>query len=101
MTEVAIPILKKAVESECGGSATYRQPVPIMEVHGGETVWDGVVHVFDLNGSPTNATRAYAWPHKLDNNEPICVVLHSAPLVESPRDAVRATILRRAIAIKG
>jgi hypothetical protein len=57
MTEVAISTLKKAVETECGGTATYKQPVPIKEVSGTETVWDGVVYVFDLIGSSTDVTR--------------------------------------------
>jgi hypothetical protein len=38
--------------------ATLAQSVPVMEFYGDATVWEGVVHVFDLTGHP-KATRAY------------------------------------------
>jgi hypothetical protein len=34
--------------------------LPVKEVHAGQTVWEGFVHVFDLDDHPS-ATRAYAW----------------------------------------
>jgi hypothetical protein len=52
--------LKHAVERTHGGSAEFVQSVPVRETFEGETVREGVVHVFDLTGHPT-ATRAYAW----------------------------------------
>jgi hypothetical protein len=52
--------LGQAVERMHGGSATLTQSVPVREIFEGETVWEGVVHVFDLAGHPT-ATSAYAW----------------------------------------
>ena len=59
MSEVVASELKKAVESQHGGTAILVQLVPVHEEHNGQTVWDGTVHVFDLVGHPT-ATRAYA-----------------------------------------
>jgi hypothetical protein len=50
--------LRKTVELMHGGKATFVQFVPVRETFGGSTVWEGVVHVFDLDGHPT-ATRAY------------------------------------------
>jgi predicted HicB family RNase H-like nuclease len=41
--------------------------VPVKEVFQGETVWEGIVEVFDLHGHP-KANRAYAWAH--DTDEP-------------------------------
>ena len=35
------------------------QSVPVRETFDGKTVWEGVVHIFDLIGHPT-ATHAYA-----------------------------------------
>lgn len=61
MSEVSPDQLKQAVESQHGGTATFVQAVPVHEVHEGQTVWDGVVHVFDLKGSDSGAFRAYAW----------------------------------------
>jgi hypothetical protein len=49
--------LRKTVELMHGGKATFVQFVPVRETFGGDTVWEGAVHVFDLVGHPT-ATRA-------------------------------------------
>jgi hypothetical protein len=51
--------LKRAVETQHGGTATLAQSVPVRETFKGEAVWEGVIHVFDLQGHP-KATRAYA-----------------------------------------
>jgi len=62
---------------------------------GGQTVWDGTVHVFDLAGHP-KATRAYAWSYELpDGKRRFFAVLHADP-IKSPRDAVRAAIVAEA-----
>jgi hypothetical protein len=87
--------LKKAVESQHGGTATFAQAVPVQETHEGKTVWDGVVHVFDLAGHPT-AKRAYAWSYaREDGRRRFFAVLHTGPIA-SPRDAVRAAIVAEA-----
>ena len=65
MAEVEADHLKRAVESQHGGSATLAQSVPVRETHDGQTVWEGVVHVFDLAGQP-KATRAYAWSSPIE-----------------------------------
>ena len=49
MTEVEIQ-LKLAVERMHTCKATLAQSVPVRERHGDMTVWEGVVHVFDLKG---------------------------------------------------
>jgi len=89
--------LQSAVESNHGGKATFIQFVPVREMSGGETLWDGVVHVFDLKGSDSGAFRAYAWPCGQcggpgDGKPEIFTILHS-PLVFSPALAVRAAII--------
>jgi hypothetical protein len=48
--------LRASVESQHGGSARLAQSVPVKETHNGQTVWEGVVHVFDLADHP-KATR--------------------------------------------
>ena len=40
--------LKAAIENMHGGTATLAQSVPVTETFEGKTVWEGVVHVFDL-----------------------------------------------------
>ncbi|MBS0469634.1 MAG: hypothetical protein JSR60_01090 [Proteobacteria bacterium] len=96
MHEVSPSELKKAVESQHGGTATFVQAVPVHEVHEGETVWDGVVHVFDLKDAPSGAMRAYAWSYELgDWRRRFFAVLHTGPIA-SPRDAVKAAIVAEA-----
>ena len=51
--------LVAAIESQHGGSATHVESVPVKETFQGQTVWEGVVEVFDLEGN-AKATRAYA-----------------------------------------
>lgn len=44
------------------------QSVPVRETFQGDTVWDGVVHVFKLEGRP-KATRAYAWSYEREDGK--------------------------------
>lgn len=93
MIEVDSDQLRAAVEGMHGGVATLAQTVPVHETFDGDTVWEGLVHVFDLTGHP-KATRAYAWSHAVEGSERrrFYAVLHVAPVV-SPVDAVRASIV--------
>jgi hypothetical protein len=86
--------LREAVESQHGGRATLVQAVPVRDEFQGQTAWEGVVHVFDLEGVPL-ATRAYAWSTVIDvatQRRRFYAVLHAGP-VRSPVDAVRAAVL--------
>lgn len=87
------PALIRAIESEHGGTATFVQSVPVKEMHNGHTVWEGVVHVFDLAGNP-KATRAYAWSSPIEGSTKrrFFAVLHMGA-IKSPQDAVRAAIV--------
>ncbi len=96
MTEVSTDQLKQAVESQHGGTATHVQSVPVNETHKGQEVWNGAVQVYDLAGSPSGATRAYAWSHGLaDGKRRFFAVLHGGPIT-GPREAVRAAIVAEA-----
>ena len=88
--------LKAAVEAQHGGIATLTQIVPVHETFNGQVVWDGTVHVFDLDGHPT-ATRAYAWSSPIEGSDRrrFYAVLHLGG-IRSPLDAVRAAILAEA-----
>jgi hypothetical protein len=65
----------------------------VKEVFQGQTVWEGVVHVFDLEGHP-RATRAYAWSNSIEGTERrrFFAVLHLGR-IRSPLDALRAAIV--------
>src|SRR2546423_15586484 len=93
MHDVSIDDLKSAVERQHHCRARLAQSVPVKEEHNGATVWQGVVHVFDLEGHPT-ATRAYAWSSPIEGSDKrrFFAVLHQGP-VKSPVDAVRAAIV--------
>ena len=92
MSEVAVSELKKAVESQHGGKATFVQSVPVDEKFQGMPVWRGTVHVFELKGNE-KAKRAYAWSYELENgNRRFFAVLHIPP-IKGPADAVRAAIV--------
>jgi hypothetical protein len=87
--------LRDAIHELHGGKATHIVSVPVKDVFKGETVWDGIVEVFDLEGHP-KANRAYAWIHDTgDPDKPFkhVAVLHVPPVV-SPLTAVRAFIVR-------
>jgi len=76
-----------------GATATHRESVPVKEVWQGQTIWDGVVEVFDLHGHP-KTHRAYAWSHDTDdpkNPRRHVTVLHIPPAI-TPLMAVRTAI---------
>jgi hypothetical protein len=85
--------LQRAVERMHTCKATLVQSVPVTETFEGKTVWEGVVHVFDLQGHLT-ATRAYAWSSSIEGSDKrrFFAVLHQEP-VTSPVEAVRAAIV--------
>jgi hypothetical protein len=92
--EVDAATLKQAIEAQHGGKATFVQAVPVREEFQSEIAWEGVVHVFHLEGHPA-ADRAYAWSTVLDEEtgrRRFYAVLHTGP-IKSPVDAVRAAIV--------
>jgi hypothetical protein len=91
--EVSADQLKQAVEAQHGGKAELIHVAPVKEEFEGKTVWEGVVHVFNLYGN-AKATRAYAWssPVEGSNRRRFYAVLHLGG-IRSPLDAVRAAIV--------
>jgi hypothetical protein len=93
MIEVATDLLKEAVQQQHNCTARLVQSVPVKESFGDETVWEGVVHVFDIVGHP-KAKQAYAWSSPIEGSEKrrFFAVLHLPPIT-SPVEAVRAAIV--------
>ena len=93
MPESDIGQLKQAVESQHGGTATPTGSVPVKETYEGQTVWEGIVHTFNLDDHPSS-TIAYAWssPIQGSNRRRFFAVLHLGG-IRSPQDAVRAAIV--------
>lgn len=96
MIEVDPSQLRQAVEGQHGGKAVLVDAMPVKEFYECKTVWEGVVHVFDLEGHP-KATRAYAWSSPIDGSgrRRFYAVLHLGG-IRSPLDAVRAAIVAEA-----
>lgn len=89
--------LKTVIRRLHDAEASHVESVPVKEIFKGQTVWEGVVEVFDLVGHPT-AQRVYAWAHETDDpNKPIrhVTVLHLHP-IKSAQDAVRVAIMQEA-----
>jgi hypothetical protein len=81
--------LKKAIETEHGGKATHHHAVPVNEKERGQSIWHGIVHVFDLADHP-KAKRAYAWVNPGEDKK-IVTMLHSDS-AKGPIEAVRAAL---------
>jgi hypothetical protein len=85
--------LKKAVERLHNCQASYIEDVIVIENFGPDTVWEGIVSIFELKGHP-NATKCYAWSSPIEGSERrrFYAVLNIPP-VDSPEKAVRASIV--------
>ena len=87
--------LRDVIRRLHGVESSHVESVPVKETFQGQTVWEGIVEVFDLHGHP-KATRAYAWSHDTDNPDTLkrhVTVLHIHPVI-SPSLAVRAAIIQ-------
>jgi hypothetical protein len=91
--EVSADQLKQAVEGQHGGKATLAGIEPVRETFRDQTVWQGQVHVFELEGHP-KATRAYAWSSPVEGSDRrrFYAVLHLGG-IRSAATAVRAAIV--------
>ena len=93
MAEVDTAQLKRAVESQHGCTATFLESVPVKETWEGEMVWEGIVHVFRIDGHP-QANKAYAWSSPIEGSDKrrLFAVLRQ-PRVPSPAEAVRVAMV--------
>ena len=85
--------LRGVIRKLHGAEASHVKSVPVKETFHGQTVWEGIVEVFDLHGHP-QASRVYAWSHETDNPDrprKHVTVLHIAPVLSAAM-AVRAAI---------
>ena len=87
MNDQPIATFQKAIRATHGVEAELASRERVHETYEGETVWEGEVLVFELQGHPT-ALRCYAW--EVDGR--VTAVLHEPP-VDSPVAAVRAAIV--------
>ena len=83
--------MRRAVESLHRCRATLVQSLPVRDKLRGK-VWEGVVHVFDIEGHP-KAKRAYAWSSPIEGSDKrrVAAVLQLG-LIKAPIDALRRAI---------
>ena len=86
--------LREAVEVMHKCIAQHEKSVPVVEMFGDKTVWEGIVESFLITGHP-QAKRCYAWRF-LEGNEPRYITALEIPPVESPQTAVGAAIASKA-----
>ena len=88
--------LCEAVERLHACRAAYAQTAAVRETFQGNTVWEGEVQVFALEGHPT-ASRCYAWeePPEAEGGKAKVYAVLDVPPVRSAADAVRASIVAR------
>jgi hypothetical protein len=91
--DVAASELKTAVERQHQCRATLAYVEPVSEEFAGERVWEGLVHVFDVQGHP-KANQAFAWSSPIEESTKrrFFAVLNIPP-INTPLDAVRAAIV--------
>jgi hypothetical protein len=88
-----IESLQDAIRMAYGCRSKHIEPVPVVETVQGQTIWDGMVEVFELIGHPS-AKLAYAWGHAAHDsgNEVRIVTILAVPPVDSPSKAVQVSI---------
>ena len=91
MDDAGEPALREAIKHMHGCDSRWVESVPIHETFRGETVWEGEVQVYELIGHP-KAQRAYAWSHVTTGTKRQFYAVLGVPPVDSPMNAVRASI---------
>lgn len=95
MNSLTVSGFVSAIDAMHGATASLVARERVREQFEGETVWEGEVLAFELEGHPT-ANRCYAW--EVDGE--VTAVLAEGP-VESAVDAVRASIMADEDAAQG
>ena len=100
MSQSDLEVLAAAVEKMHGGKTTFERTEVVEERAGDLVVWKGSVSIFALSEHPT-ATLCYAWivPADATHRERYVAVLHAGK-IDSPAQAVRASLLAEARAKK-
>jgi hypothetical protein len=89
-----IEAIQDAIRKIHGCESRHIESVPVNEQFGGQTIWQGVVEVFELINH-SKAKTCYAWGHHTDTKDVksrYVTVLGILP-IDSPIAAVRASIV--------
>ena len=92
MNDATAELLKRVIESQHHATAVFARSVRVLRAHSNKAMWDGVVHIFNLQDHP-EAKKAYAWSVPVDGrSKPRCFAVLHSPKVTCPADAVRAAV---------
>lgn len=83
--------LQTAIRQMHGCECLHLSTAHVHESMDGQTVWEGDVEVFRLDGHP-EAKRAFGWGWKDADGETQWTVVLDVPPIDSPREAVQAAI---------
>lgn len=94
MIKPDIDNIKQAVERLHNCTASYSEDVAVIENFRDQIVWNGIVHVFKIEGNE-KADTCYAWssPIERSTKKRYYAVLRVPP-IDSPEKAVRASIVQ-------
>jgi hypothetical protein len=82
--------LKRLIETQHGAKSTFVKSVRIHRQTEGQSNWDGMVHVFDLNNHP-KAKRAFAWSSPISGSSgPRFFAVLQMGAITTPIQAVKA-----------
>jgi hypothetical protein len=87
-----IKTLQRAILQRHACNASWIESLPVQDVFGGQTIWQGSVEVFNLTGHP-KAKKAYAWldPDGEEHAAAKVETILEIPPVDSPLSAVWAS----------
>jgi hypothetical protein len=88
-----LEFLQKAIQELHGLKAHHVRTVPVKERFKGQTVWEGDVEVFDVDGDE-KIRRVFAWGYELTKEKPEmqAVTVLSVRPITTPKKAVQAYI---------
>ena len=90
---VSIDQLRDIIERLHGCKAQWRDSADVKEEFGDQTVWEGRVYIFDIQGHPKTNT-CYAWASSVEHSTQAKFhAVLAIPPVTTAADAVRATIV--------
>ncbi len=82
--------IQRTVEATVEGPVTHRESVAVVETFRGQTVWEGMVEVFDVSQPPPAVV--YGWAVESDQG-PQYVTVKGEPPADSPLAAVRVWLV--------
>jgi hypothetical protein len=82
--------IQRTVEPTVEGPVTHRESVTVVETFRGQTIWEGMVEVFNVAQPPPAV--AYGWAVESDQG-PQYVTVKGVPPAESPLAAVRVWLV--------